>query len=129
MENLLEYYYEKLVKSTNPGIVITRFYREMFAVTTSKKEIIMFNQLIRIYGRFIVFFAVLDVDKVIKDGNYSNVRGLLHTLCKNRFEKAHPNTNSPTTKILRTVALENALEKAEKRRIKRPDMASFDEED
>jgi len=126
MENMLEYYYEKLEKENRPGVVITRFYAEMFSQETSKKEIIMFNRLIKIYGRFIVFFAVLDVEKVVKDGRYDNIFGLLHTLCKSRFERAHPNSNSPTSKVIRTTILENEIEKAGRRKIKTPNLSDLD---
>ena len=120
MENLLELYWEKLEKeASNPGNVITRFYSALFDIPTSKKQIIMFNKLIKLYGRYIVFYSVLDLVS-IKELKHDNLYGLLHVMCRNRFERAHPNSSLPKSEILRTSQLMKLGEEVRNQTIELP---------
>jgi hypothetical protein len=88
MENISELYYEKLRTSTSPGVVLATFYCELYDRTATRSEIIMFNRLLRVFGRFTVFSSVVDMG-----GSYpewqENVYPLLYTICKRKFELAH----------------------------------------
>ncbi len=86
MENIAELYYEKLKSTTNPAQILTQFYSDLLDRPAGRSEIIMFNKLIRVFGRFTVFFSVMDLINVreVRENPY----GLLYTICKNRFERA-----------------------------------------
>lgn len=88
MENSTEFYYEKLKSDNNPGAILAAFYSSLYDIQTTKSEIMMCNRLIKIFGRFTVFFSILDMA-----GTYPNrpevVYPLLYTICKRKFESAH----------------------------------------
>jgi len=88
MENTVEFYYEKLKGTTNPGTVLAVWFGSLYSVDASKSIIIMCNRLIKVFGRFTVFFAILDMA-----GSYpelsENMYPLLYTICKRKFETAH----------------------------------------
>lgn len=94
MENEAEFYYEKLKISTEPGKVIREFYRHMLDKDTGKSEIIMINRLVKMFGRFTVYFGIMDLSKYQSDQLNGNLYPLLYTICKNRFEKIHTETFS-----------------------------------
>lgn len=107
MENQAEFYYEKLKITTNPGQVLLEFFREMTSLVAGRAEIIMINRLIKMFGRFTVYFALMDLSKIEKlEGN---LYPLLYTICKNRFERIHNDTFSPAHESL--VREINLLEK------------------
>jgi len=121
MENMLDYYYERLEKDgSRPGNVITSFYGDLFSIKSGRKEIIMFNRLIKIYGRYITFFSVLDLTNV-KSLNHGNLYGLLHAICKSRFEKSHPRSTLPSSNSLSTVRMEKLSDKIKDFKIELPD--------
>jgi hypothetical protein len=85
-ENLADIYYEKLSTTTNPGLVLAQFYRDVSNKPMTKSEIIMFNKLIKTFGRFIVYFSIVDLANTDIKGNPI---ALFHTVCKNRLEKKY----------------------------------------
>lgn len=89
MENQAEFYYEKLKVSVNPGQVLLEFFREMTGKEAGRSEIIMINRLIKMFGRFTVYFAIMDLSKYESDKITGNLYPLLYTICKGRFEKIH----------------------------------------
>lgn len=89
MENLAEYYYELLPQDTNPGVLLAKFFCRGMEIPITKSEIITFNRLIRLYGRTIVFFAILDVCGMT-DVNTDNPFPLLAHFCKKRLEQKNP---------------------------------------
>lgn len=91
MENSSEFYYEKLKTGEKSGAVLASFFCSLYDKPLTKSEIIMFNRLVKVFSKFTVFFAVLDVA-----GSYPELEGnvypLLFTICKRRFETAHPDS-------------------------------------
>lgn len=86
-ENNSEFYYEKLKDSEKPGTVIAAFYCSLYNVPTSKQLVFMCNKLLSVFGRFTVFFALIDMA-----GSYPTVENaypLWYTICKRKFEAAH----------------------------------------
>lgn len=86
MENNAEFFYEKLKSQLNPGPVLLEFYKEI----TGRNDglgIIMVNKLIKMFGRFTTYFAIIELAKY--DKLEGNVFPLLLTICKNRFERIH----------------------------------------
>ena len=87
MENMAEFYYEKLKVTTNAGLDLAHFFKEVTGKEAGRSEIIMINRLIKFFGRFTVYFSILDLSKIEKlEGN---LYPLLYTICKSRFEKSH----------------------------------------
>jgi hypothetical protein len=89
MENLAEYYFEKLPQDTNPGLLLAKFFCQSMETTVTKSEIIMFNRLIKLYGRTIPYFAILDVNSM-PEVKLDNPFPLLSYFCKKRIEQKNP---------------------------------------
>lgn len=109
MENQAEFYYEKLKASVNPGQVLLEFFREMTNREAGRAEVIMINRLIKMFGRFTVYFSIMDLSKYESDKLNGNLYPLLYTICKGRFERIHNDTFSPAHESLAREI--NALEK------------------
>lgn len=88
MENSAEFYYERLKKEDNPGVILAAFYCSLYDTKVTRSEIIMFNKLVKTYSRFMVFFSILDVS-----GSYpeqpDKPYALFSAICKKRFELTH----------------------------------------
>jgi hypothetical protein len=118
-ENIAEFYYAKLKDTTNPGLTLATFYQELLGRTITKSEIIMYNRLIKVFGRFTVFLATLDLVNVqnLTDVPY----GLLFKICKDRIEKLSQNdiTTASSTDLSRDIAsMEREQEKMKNNKIK-----------
>jgi hypothetical protein len=79
--------YKKLMEDTpSPGYFITMFYSVIFNVTTDQKTIGMFSNLVKIYGREVVFYSVLDLVDM-ENLDHSNIVRLLSFFCKKRISQ------------------------------------------
>jgi len=87
MENIADLYYEKLSKDDRPGNILAKFYEVTFDVPYSIQNIVMFNKLVRIYGKYIPFFAILDLFSYEGVEIKTNMFGLLSYYCKKRMEQ------------------------------------------
>ncbi len=88
MENSAEFYYEKLKNSVTPGTVLASLYCVLYNRDVTRSEIIMFNKLLKIFGRFLVFFAVLDMVGS-KPSGIDSPYPYLYEICKRKFEAVH----------------------------------------
>jgi len=86
MENIAEFYYEKLGSTDRPGNVLAQFFCSVFDFSVTRKEIILFNKLVKLYGRYVPYFAVLDLYSY-EGADPSNPYGLLSYYCKRRLEQ------------------------------------------
>lgn len=122
MENQAEFFYEKLKASVNPGQVLLEFYRDIVSENAGRSEIIMINKLIKLFGRFTVYFALMDLSKYENKDLSGNIYPLVYTICKSRFEKIHNESFSPTQEPLDKLLkeLEKEREKAKKSKGKVP---------
>ncbi len=59
-ENLSEQFLDELNTTTNPSVVLTRFYCQLYALTGFKEYIKVFGKLVRAYSRKNIFLAILD---------------------------------------------------------------------
>lgn len=122
MENLAEFYYEKLKTSSNPAQVLLEFYRKLINEDAGRSEIIMINKLIRLFDRYNVYFSIMELTKFNANDLKGNLYPLVYTICKSRFEKIHNgvinSSQEPLNKMLRE--LEKEREKAQKSRGKIP---------
>jgi hypothetical protein len=83
-ENVAEFYYEKLKDTTTPGKLLMKFYRDLLEKPVGVPEIILFNKLVKIFGKYTVFFSVLDLVNV---ETITSLYGILFSICKDRLEK------------------------------------------
>jgi hypothetical protein len=121
MENSSEYYYEKLKNSISPGLVLAAMYGVLYDFQQGRSEIIMMNKLIKIFGRFTVFFSILDMVGTYPD-KQENVYPLLYTICKKKFENAHSSiltqSSQPLDKYLKNI--DKTLDSLSKKKVKIP---------
>lgn len=118
-ENVAEFYYEKLKASTNPGLILATLYKELLNRQITKSEIIMYNRLVKIFGRFTVFFATLDLANVTKLSDVPY--GLLYKICKDRLERMSQNdiTAASSTDLNKEItSMEKEQEKMKHHKIK-----------
>src|SRR4030066_1739084 len=120
MENMAEFYYEKLKVTTNAGLDLAHFFKEVTGKDAGRSEIIMINRLVKFFGRFTVYFSILDLSKI--DKLEGNLYPLLYTICKSRFERVHNGEISPALQSLdREIAsLEKQIDKIRGIKIKVP---------
>jgi len=88
VENSSEYYYNKLKDSITPGNILAALYCTLYSRDITRSEIIMFNRLLKIFDRFLIFFSILDMvgsKPIALDNPYP----YLFEICKRRFESAH----------------------------------------
>jgi hypothetical protein len=121
MENSSEYYYEKLKVSDKPGNILAAMFCSLYNIEITKSEIILFNRLLKVFSRSMIFFAVLDAV-----GSYTekieNPYPLLYTICKRRFEAAHGDSFIQAREDLKPfiASLDKSIEKQKKAKIKIP---------
>jgi len=102
-ENVSEYYYEKLNNSVSPGPILAALYGSLYGFTYTRAEIIMMNKLVKIFGRFTVFFSVLDMAGTYPERS-DNQYPLLYKICKNKFERTHGGVFIPSHGSLKKFA-------------------------
>lgn len=120
MENQSEFYYEKLKNSQTPNQVLLEFFSEIMGKEITRSEVIMINKLLKLFGRFTVFFSIMDMSNV--KNLEGNLYGLLYTICRNRFEKAHAvDTITAFESLDKEIAsINKQIEKISKKKLKIP---------
>lgn len=83
-ESLATIYLNMLIDGNNNALILAKFYWELFSVEPKKEDIILFGRVVKLYGRDIVFGAILDMYDIpnIKLGN---IYPLLVYMCKKRL--------------------------------------------
>lgn len=121
-ENLADYYYEKVTNSTNPGSVLAQFYGNVFDREISRKEIIMFNRLLKLYGRFVVYFTILDMTTV-KELKLDEPYGLLSYFARKRLDQKYGIVMIESQNLDKLASgLEDKIEKQKRVKIKIPEL-------
>lgn len=122
MENASEYYYERLKNDNKPGVVLANLYCNLYKIKTTRSEIMMFNKLLQTFGRYTVFFSVLDAFGSYPD-QADDPYPLIYAICKSRFEKAHNNDfSSPSRESLDRIikGIDKEIEELKGKKIKIP---------
>jgi hypothetical protein len=88
MENSSDYYYEKLKETPNPGAVLAAMMCSMYGMEVTRSEIIICNKLVKIFGRFITYFSIIDMIGSQPE-KLEGIYPYLYTICKRRFEMTH----------------------------------------
>ncbi len=120
MENMAEFYYEKLKVTTNAGLDLVHFFKEVTGKEAGRSEIIMINRLVKFFGRFTVYFSILDLSKV--ERLEGNLYPLLYTICKGRFERIYNGEISPALQPLNKeiASLQKQIENMKGKKIRFP---------
>lgn len=85
-ENIAGFYLEQLKSCTNPGAVLVKFYSAVFEKEFNKDLIGHFTQIVRLYGRENVFFAILDIADN-ETLNHDTIYRLIAHIAKRRLEE------------------------------------------
>lgn len=88
MENSSEYYYNQLAKDDQPGKILAAFYCTLYDIEITRSEIMMCNKLVKVFGRFIVFSAILSAAKS-NPKPLENPYPYIFEICRARFETTH----------------------------------------
>lgn len=83
-EGLAELFFARLKTTTNPGVVLAQFYGALLNVDYGRSDIISFNRLIKIFGKSIVFFTIIDISR--KETFTEFPYGLIFKICKDKLE-------------------------------------------
>lgn len=86
LENIADLYYEKLSNDPRSGNILAKFFEDLFSRPYSTQNIVMFNKLVKVYGKYIPFFAILDMYSY-ENAEVENPYGLLSYYCKKRLEQ------------------------------------------
>ena len=113
-ENIASYYLKDLDTETNPGNLLANFFWELFSKSPDLKDIVMMNKIIRLYGRELTFYSILDAYDV-EDADVENAYPLLVYMIKNRLSKRENiNPSKDMTEYLSK--LKNQIEKQKNRK-------------
>ncbi len=94
MENAAELFYEQLSTTTNPALVLSRFYGTVFEREYGRPEVIMFNRLLKLYSKFTIYFSILDMTSMDNINFEAGTFGLLSYFCKKRIEQKFGNASA-----------------------------------
>jgi hypothetical protein len=121
MENTSEYYYEKLKTDERPGNVLASLYCSLYDKDITRSEIILCNRLVKVFGRFTVFFSIMDMVGSYPNGT-DNPYPLLYTICNRKFQSAHGDSTIQSRTSLDSYieTMEKEAEKVKKQKIKIP---------
>lgn len=88
-EGAAEFYYNKLLKSTNPAIELSHLYRLLLGDggRTIVTDIKSFNRLLQVYSRFNIYFSILELEGASGLDLSNFPYGLIAFQCRKRLEK------------------------------------------
>ena len=130
MENSAEFYYNKLKDNPSPGNVLASLYCVLYDINITRSEIILFNKLLKVFDRFMVFFSILDMAGSYPN-NTENPYPLLYTICKRRFEAQHVDSNLQSRESLEGFIrnLNREIEKISSKKLKIPSSKGLEPDD
>jgi hypothetical protein len=121
-ENLAEEFITKLASTEDSGNILTQFYSRAFDFPFDGRMIGMFRKLIKMYGRYTVFFSLIDIYEM-PDVNHQKIFGLIQYFCKKRLEGKSKVLNDSMMEELHTYERRIKEMKKEKLSVRSP----FDE--
>lgn len=85
-ENLADEYLTKLASTfEDAGIILTQFYSKAFDYPFDRRMIGQFGKLVKMYGRYTVFFSLVDIYEM-QTVNHQKIFALIQFFCKKRLE-------------------------------------------
>jgi hypothetical protein len=124
-EALADIYYDKLKDADNPGLTLARFFCELNDKQVDKDKVILFNRLLKLFGRYTIYFAIMDLYGY-EGANLDNIYGLLSYYCKSRLERESKNSNNSDS-LEDFLSEVDKQRKAQKKISKTLDIRSLDE--
>jgi len=102
-ENLSGIFYKQIMESENPISNLVLFIRKVFDYPVDNRLFGIVGKLNKLYGRELVFFAVLDASNFDDMNNIQKLYNVISFYCKKRLENNIP----PVVKSLENLAKEN----------------------
>jgi hypothetical protein len=87
-EGLVNIYFKRLIvdNEPNPGKILSQFFWELFEVAPKVQDIILFNKLIKLFGREIVFEVVIDSFNINGIDTDKSLYPLFLSMAKRKYE-------------------------------------------
>jgi hypothetical protein len=85
-ENIAEMFFSRLKVAPNAGVVLAQFYSNVMGLDVGRSEIILFNKLVKLFGKTSVFFSIIDASRIETPTAFPY--GLLFKICKTKLEKS-----------------------------------------
>ncbi len=98
-EGIAVVYLDKLKNADNPGVILAKFYCELFNIKLTPQIISMFNKFNKVYGRNIVYATVLDLTDVA-DLTFDRIYGLISHICKKKLDISTSGIYKPLDKLV-----------------------------
>jgi hypothetical protein len=83
---IFEQYFEELSTSDNKGLLLAKFYCQLFELTITPNTIRMFNKLLKEFTVYNIFYSISDMFSM-NEVNHTNIYGLVKYFCKARVNK------------------------------------------
>ena len=124
MENIADYYYNLLSDTTHPGTDLAKMYSDIFNIKLETKHYKLFNKLVRMYGRFNTFFAILQVAEMETVNHEKYLFPLFASIIKKRYEKRAGMANIESVDRAESTIrkLEREIKKIKKQTLNIPDI-------
>lgn len=117
VENLSDKYWNLLHNTLEPMRILHSFYMELFDRPHNRKDVAMFNKLLRIYNREEIFYTILDIYDMRKP-NLFNPYSLFATIIKNRMKRKRGADSLASSKDLTSEIRRKQKRIEEQRKIK-----------
>jgi len=109
-EPLSQYFLNKLESDEKPFITLTVFFCSAFGIKATPEFFKMFNKLTKMYDKYLIFFAILDVYDMPNVNELTNsykMQALLSYFIKKKFKSSEP------THVLTEILNDNKLRRQE----------------
>lgn len=123
MENIADHYYKLLKDTTKPGVELANMYNAIFDIKLERKHYMMFNKLVRLYGRFNVFSAMLVIAGKDDVNHKESLIPLFTWICKKGYESRTSSDNVESMKAGIEIinGIEAKIKKLRKIKLRIPD--------
>lgn len=100
MENIASHYFQQLQTSKNPTAVLVALLVAIFDIIPEGRHYSAVGKLVKLYGRYTVFFSILDLAKIENLDLNSSLYPLLAKICQKRFERSIEQDDYPAYQSL-----------------------------
>lgn len=116
-ENIAEFYADQLNIQNNHGVVLAKFFCELFEIPLEVEKIKTFNKLLKIYSKELVYFSIIDCFD-IENVRLKNIYPLISYLCKKRLENKLSKSPNAINLTEQSDALSKKVEKSRHKKLK-----------
>lgn len=121
MENSSEFYYSKLKSHEKPGVWLATFYCQLYNIDITRSEIMLFNRLLKMFDRFLIFNSIMDMFGS-KPERIEDPYSYLFAICQRRFETVYTDSTLQSRRSLDKYieAIDEEIERNKKVKLKIP---------